>query len=63
MPKSKGTHASPMVDTYKAPTAPKGAVSVSGKLEAVVSNHGVANLPKGHGSKDLSPLVNTFKKK
>ena len=63
MAKSKGTHASPMVDAYKSPTAPKGAVSVSGKLDAVVSDHGVASLPKGHGSKDLSPLSDTFKKK
>jgi hypothetical protein len=52
-----------MVDAYKGPTAPKGAVSVSGKLDAVVSDHGVVNLPKGHGSKDLSPLSDTFKKK
>ena len=60
---AKKLDASPMTDTYKAPTCPKGAVALSGKLEATVSQHGVANLPKGKGSKDASPIADTFKTK
>jgi hypothetical protein len=62
MAKSR-TDASPMKDAYPINTAPRGAVRVSGKHEAKINTHNVANLPKGHGSNDDSPLKETFKKK
>jgi len=63
MKKSSSKHSSPMVDAYKAPTAPRGAVALSGKLEPVVSDHGMVNLPKGHGSNSESPQTLAFKGK
>lgn len=62
MSKSR-TDASPMKDAYAMNTAPRGAVKVSGKQTATIDTHNVANLPKGHGSNDESPLKETFKKK
>lgn len=62
MKKSGERHSSPMVDAYKRPTCPPGAVKLSGKLDPVVSDHGQVNLPKGHGSNAESPQRLAFQK-